>query len=192
MQREFKKIAPARDVARAYWRHTMYYKWHFTAALASIGFIQLASVIAPLFLRQIINTLAAPATPQTFHIAAVALIGFSLAQLGTWIGWRFEMWAGTQACAKIMADLTKEGLSYLLGHSYQFFSNSFSGALTRRVGRYSDSYNKLWDSILEAIVPALLYAVGITAVLAYQNIWLGLGIAVAAVLFISLQWVMSH
>jgi len=125
-------------------------------------------------------------------MALWAIAGYAVVQLIVWASWRVEMWTGTQACAHIMADLTKEGFSRLMGHSYQFFASSFSGALTRRVGRYSDAYNRLWDSIMSSVLPALLYTVGITGVLWYQHPLLGIILAGATIVFILLQWVMSR
>ena len=178
-QREDKKLAPVGEVVSAYWRHTLDYKGYFGVALLSILVIQTSAVIAPFFLRQLINVLTASQSAAAFHAAFVALVGFALAQLVFWAGWRFEMFAGMRICAQIMADLSNEGFAYLMRHSYQFFTSSFSGALTRRVGRYSDAYNRLWDSVMESVLPGLLYTFGIVGVLWFQNPLLGITIALA-------------
>ncbi len=192
MQSESKKIAPASAVWRAYWRHTRNYKWHILVAVFSMLFIQAGSIIGPLFLRELINVLSGAQSTAAFAQAFAAIIGFGAVQLAIWLGWRVEMFASTRACAYIMADLSKEGFNSLMHHSYQFFTSSFSGALTRRVGRYSDSYNRLWDSVMESVLPALLYTIGVIVVLWYQNVLLASALAGAVVLFIALQWVMSR
>lgn len=122
----------------------------------------------------------------------MALVGFASMLVVIWIAWRVEMYAGTQTCARIMADLSKEAFAYLMRHSYQFFTSSFSGALTRRVGRYSDSFNKLWDSLIGSVLHAVLYTVGIIIVLWYKHPVLGASLAGATLLFIVVQIVMAH
>lgn len=193
MKKEEKKLANARAVARVYWRHTSKYPFLFGSALVSIFVIQIGNVIGPLFLRQLINLLTASAeASRDFNQLILPLVLYALVQLVIWIGWRVEMITGTRVAAQIMSDLTNEGFAYLMRHSYQFFSSSFSGALTRRVGRYSEAYNKLYDSITSSLLPAAIYVVGIISVLSLQNVALGAVLAVWVVIFILLQWAMSR
>ncbi len=192
MQSETKKIAPAGAVVAAYWKHTLNYKGYVITALACMVIIQVATIAGPLFLRQLINALSGAQSASAFAAAFTALLGYALMQLTNWLAWRIEMFSGTRACAKIMAELTKEAYGYLMYHSYQFFTSSFTGSLVRRVGRYSDSYNRLWDSLVESILPALLYTFGVIGVLWFQNPLLGAGLAGAVVVFVALQWVMSR
>jgi ATP-binding cassette subfamily B protein len=191
-QKDEKKIAPAGAVVKSYWKHIINYKWYALTSFACIVVIQAGSVLAPLFLRQLINALTAGVSPQTVHIGVSALIGYSIIQAVIWAIWRVEMFSGTQICAHIMADLSKEAFAYLMRHSYQFFTNSFAGALTRRVNRYSDAFNKLWDSVLESVLGAILYTLGIIIVLWFDHPILGAALTVSVVFFVSLQWMMSR
>ncbi|MCX6820250.1 MAG: ABC transporter ATP-binding protein [Candidatus Adlerbacteria bacterium] len=193
MKTEEKKVAKARDVFRAYWRHTRNYPVYVGFSVGSIVVIQICSIIGPLFLRQFINIISlGSVSPDIIHQASMALVGFASMLVVIWIAWRVEMYAGTQTCARIMADLSKEAFAYLMRHSYQFFTSSFSGALTRRVGRYSDSFNKLWDSLIGSVLHAVLYTVGIIIVLWYKHPVLGASLAGATLLFIVVQIVMAH
>ncbi len=190
--KEEKKIASARDVVRAYWRHILGYKGYALLSLGCIVLIQMGSVISPLFLRQLVNVIAGGVTPNSIQMATAALIGYTVIQATIWALWRVEMYSGTQACARIMADLTKEAFSYLIKHSYKFFTNSFSGALTRRVTRYSDSFNKLWDSVLESILGSIIFTLGIILVLSFEHPILGLALSISVACFVILQWFMSR
>jgi ATP-binding cassette subfamily B protein len=191
-QKDEKKIAPAGAVARAYWKHLVQYKWYATTSFLCIFLIQAASVIAPLFLRQLVNVISVGVSSDAINAGIWALVGYSIVQAIIWATWRVEMFAGTQICARIMADLSQEAFAYLMHHSYQFFTNSFAGALTRRVNRYSDAFNRLWDSILESVLAALLYTLGVIGVLWYEHPILGAALTVSVIFFVSLQWVMSR
>lgn len=190
--REDKKIAPTKAVVAAYWKHVVNYKWYVLGAVFCIVLIQVGTIIGPLFLRQLVNALASGVSPESTGLAVQALIWYSVLQAAVWAMWRVEMLTSTQACARIMADLSKEAFAYLIRHSYQFFTNSFAGALTRRVGRYSDSFNKLWDSLIESVLGAMLYTFGVIGVLWFQHPTLGASLAAAVVLFIALQWALSR
>ncbi len=190
-QKDEKKVAPAGAVVKAYWKHIVAYKWYALTSFVCIIFIQAGSVIAPLFLRQLINTITIGVSPSEVQAGIWALTGYSITQGVVWALWRVEMFSGTQICARVMADLSKEAFAYLMHHSYQFFTNSFAGALTRRVSRYSDAFNKLWDSTIESVLGAVLYTLGIISVLWFEHPILGEALAVSVIFFVSLQWIMS-
>jgi ATP-binding cassette subfamily B protein len=191
-QKESKNVAPTGAVVKAYWQHILTYRWYVVISFAAIFFIQAGSVIGPLFLRQLVNMLASGVSADTVRLGMWALVGYTAIQFSVWALWRVEMVSSTQVCAKIMADLSKEAFAYLMHHSYQFFTNSFAGALTRRVNRYSDAFNRLWDSIMTSVLGALLYTLGIIGVLWFQNPLLGSALILAVIFFVSLQWALSR
>ena len=191
-QKDEKKIAPAGAVAKAYWKHLVQYKWYAAISFTCILLIQTASVIAPLFLRQLVNVISVGVSSDAINAGIWALVGYSIVQAIIWALWRVEMFSGTQICARIMADLSREAFAYLMHHSYQFFTNSFAGALTRRVNRYSDAFNKLWDSVLESVFAALIYTFGVIGVMWYEHPVLGMALTVSVIFFVALQWFMSR
>jgi hypothetical protein len=52
-----------------------------------------------------------------------------------------------------MKDLERTAFHYLLGHSFQFFADSFAGSLVRRVGRLSRGYADIMDAVLWRLLP---------------------------------------
>ncbi len=73
-------------------------------------------------------------------------------------------------------------------HSHQFFSSSFSGALTRRVGRFSGAYENLYYSLVTVVFQAGFYICGIVGVLFFRNWVLGAIVLFWVVLFVGVQW----
>ena len=186
-----KKSAPAGAVLRAYWRHTARYPYLFAIAMGGLILVQVGRVILPLYLRDFINLLAAlPREPESIALIFVPLAFYAFWTLMEWFGYRVEMWAGLRIGVRVAASLTEEAFSYLIKHSYRFFSSSFSGALTRKVSRYSAAYERLYDSVMLSIVPTILYVSGMVVVLAYLHPVMGAALALWTVFFVYVQWLM--
>lgn len=191
MQPHDKKLASTKSVLREYWCATIAYPYLLGMALAGIVIIQTGRVLAPLFLSKFITELSLY-TPSAE--TAALLLGPLLLYIGfemlAWLGHRFEMLAGIQLAPRVMKNLTERAYSHLMHHSYQFFTSNFAGALTRRVGRYSSAYDKLYDSVTLSILPALLYMAGIVVVLGTRNVVLSFVLVLSTSAFIYLQWVL--
>ncbi|MCC7500356.1 ABC transporter ATP-binding protein [Candidatus Nomurabacteria bacterium] len=184
-----KKIAPAGSVLRMYWAAVIRYPYHLIAAVIGILIIQAGYVLSPIYLSQFITQLAQlEPSPQNAAILLTPLFLYATLELLAWIGHRIEMLAGVRLTPKVMADLTNQAFSHLLHHSYQFFTSSFAGALTRRVTRYAHAFDKLYDSIAHSLGPALLYIVGIIIVLGTRSALLSVILLVWTVLFVFIQW----
>ncbi|TSC68540.1 MAG: ATP-binding cassette, subfamily B, bacterial [Parcubacteria group bacterium Gr01-1014_56] len=177
-----------RAIVKIFWRHTKKYPVIFALAVLGGVVAQAAHVIGPLFIRDLFNLLATPPSSTTQLAFLVPIAFYTLVSLIGWAGGRLEMWLGYTIIAKVMADLTKEAFRNLIRHSYQFFSSSFAGALTRRVGRFSNAYENLYYSIVTQVFQAFLYVVGVSGVLFYRNWVLGAIVIFWVILFITLQW----
>lgn len=189
MQKEEKKLASTASVLREYWRAAIKYRWLLAMAAAGIVTIQVGRVMAPYFLSNFV-TRVSQSVPSAEAAALVAVplalyIGFELL---AWLGHRIEMWAGIRLAPRAMKDLTDQAFAHLMRHSHNFFSSSFAGSLTRRVSRYSFAFDKLYDSVTLAIIPALLYVIGILVVLGSRSPLLSLTLFLSVVCFIYLQW----
>ena len=189
MQKEAKKFASTSSVLRNYWRTAIKYRWLFAMSMLGILVIQAGRVLAPLFLSKFITAVSQYQPGQKAALVVIApLLLYALFELISWIGTRIEMWAGVHLVPKAMKDLNSQAFNHLMRHSHHFFASSFSGALTRRVSRYSNAFDKLYDSAMLSILPALLYIIGILVVLSSRSIILSVVLGVWALFFIGLQW----
>lgn len=150
-----------------------------------------AAIIAPIFLSQIVTLLSSlPAEPASLQKLLPLLGLFVLFSLLSWLGGRLEMGAGMMVIIKGSTALAEEAFEYLMRHSYQFFSSSFAGALTRRVNKYSGSFERLYFSLQGHLLPSFLFILGVIAVLFIKIPALGAVLFVWVVIFILVQWVM--
>ncbi len=191
MHPETVKSARVWPVLRAYGRAARKYPKLLSFAVGATVLISSASIIAPLFLRTFINVLAASA-PSALAVRAllVTLAFFALTNFAGWVGQRVRMLSLNCIDALAMADLYNEAFGYLLGHAHEFFISNFTGTLTRRVTRYSNSFEQVMDNLLMNFLPALLFAVGVIGVLSFRSIYLGAGLLAWTVAFVYLQFTM--
>ncbi len=186
-----KRKLNTKAVFRIYWRHTKSHPWLLAAALIGVALSQVDKVAGPIFLKQIFNLIVqGPAIPMDL-ITHVLWIFVGVSLVG-WLGGRLEMWLGYTMIAKVAAALTKEAFDNLMHHSYQFFTNSFAGALTRRISRFGGAYENLYYSFISVLLEAALYIVSITSVLFWHSAVLGSAVLGWIVVFILLQWYMSR
>lgn len=164
----------------------------FWTFLGTIG-TQAASLIAPLYLKEFINTLSrGTVSPQVATALFWILAIYGGVITANWVSRRLQVAAANHLESRVMADLSDSAFAYLIRHSYDFFTSNFSGTLTRRVSRYARSYEIVSDSIIFNFTPTILFAVGSIVILFTRNVWLGLGLLAWVILSISVQVALSR
>ncbi|MFA6414661.1 MAG: ABC transporter ATP-binding protein [Candidatus Paceibacterota bacterium] len=189
MHVEKKKPARAGAVLRVYSKAALVYPWALGITAAAALLIEVAGIVAPLYLRQFINLLSGDTQPaQVVQALIGTLVLFSAMNLAGWFGQRVRLWSINRLESRVMVDLYREAFSYLLGHSHEFFISNFTGTLTRRVTRYARSFEQVFDSIIFNFLSAFIFAVGIITVLSLRSALLGAGLFVWTVTFVYLQF----
>lgn len=186
-----KRKLNTKAVLRVYWRHTKQHPWLLALSLLGVLLSQVDKVAAPIFLKQIFNLINQGTAISFEPIAQVLWIFVAVSFVG-WTGGRLEMWAGYTLISKAAAAMTKEAFNTLMRHSYQFFTGSFSGALTRRISRFGSAYEHLYYSVISVFLEATLYIASIVAVLFWHNAILGSVVLGWVIVFILAQWFMSR
>lgn len=87
----------------------------------------------------------------------------------------------------VMADITNTCFTYLEKHSYQFFSNSFTGSLVRKVTRLAKSYEDLTDKLIFNFLPLFVLIVGALAVISWRQPSIGLIVFVWVLVFVGMN-----
>ncbi len=183
-----KKATRVWPVIRAYSKAASKYPGFLTMLLVGGLAIELTSVGGPLVMREFINTLSThQPSPETMQSLLLLLAVFGLVLLFGWSGQRVRLFALTRLEIRAMVDLSHQAFSYLLGHSYDYFTSNFTGTLTRRVNRYAQSFEKIVDQLVFNFYSTFLFAVGVIIILSLRNIWLGLGLLLWTIVFTLVQ-----
>lgn len=187
-EKEVRKHRAGR-VIKAYGKAGSKYPWLFASAVFGLVLIEGAGIIGPIFLSQFINTLTTSAqNTDTAYVLLGILLAMSGASFLGWIGQRIRSVSTRILELRVICDLSNQAFSYLLRHSHDFFISNFAGGLTRRVNRYSSSFEVLVDVLLENVLPLLFFAAGVIFTLSLKNPLLGFGVFVWCVLMLLAQF----
>lgn len=192
-EEEKKKPAQAWPVIREYFKATKRYPWLLTVLVVGAFVIEIAGVVAPLYLRQFINVLSVGDKTTAVVSVLLGILGIyaSILFVG-WFGQRVRMIFLMKIEAKVMRNLSNEAFANLLEHSYDFFVSNFAGTLTRRVNRYARSYEQVLDTIMFSFFSTAVFAIGAVFVLFQRNAILGSILLAWTVIFVFLQVMMAR
>ncbi|MBY0110686.1 ABC transporter ATP-binding protein/permease [Patescibacteria group bacterium] len=184
-----KKHLAVGAVLKVFFRHLKPYP---VATFLAIGLTALAiaiDIFIPLLYKRIIDTAAA--APMATEEVAALMIGMLVLTISVVIVRQAARRGGVIASIyvepKVMSDMTQNAYSYLVGHSYRFFVNNFTGSLVRRVGRLTRAYEEWFDRLVYDFIPIGVSLTGITIVLFLRDPKLGLAFGVWVVIFLAIQ-----
>ena len=188
-----KKTATTHEVFGVYIKYLRGHTGSFFLVMVGVFGVQLADLAAPLYLKQFFNVLASHTPDPSLNAALFGLVGvIACFWLVSWVCSRIKAFSTIHLELRVLADLFSAGFDHLLGHSHQFFTSNFSGALTFRVQKFSRSFEKLFDSIVDSLLPTFLFVVGVVVVLFLRSHILGIILGVWSICFVSFQLYISR
>jgi len=93
-------------------------------------------------------------------IGVLGILGNVSYRIGGFFNTRFQ--------PMMIRDIERYGFSYILDHSYRFFTNNFTGSLVRKVRRLSRSFEKLADQFHWKFLHIFTKLLGVFLVLYFQ------------------------
>lgn len=112
-------------------------------------------------LRRVFNVFSGDLhAPETAILLSYALLILFLTRLGSWALWRVGGWINIYFQPRTMAELQVDAYKYMLGHSYQFFADNFSGSLVKKIGRFVRAFEMIADEITYRWIPIAVVMVG--------------------------------
>ncbi len=136
-----------KTVFKYYWLSAKKYKLAFYLCLIFYaGAIILASVINPIILKKIVDLISNSPEKSTVAKALVNLVlkaGIIIFAYQTFF--RIADKALMNFESNSMREIHNNTFSFLLKHSYTFFSNNFSGSLVAKAKRFSASFERIVD-----------------------------------------------
>ncbi|MDB5187494.1 MAG: hypothetical protein JWO50_14 [Candidatus Kaiserbacteria bacterium] len=189
---ETKVIAPASDVFKRFVPATIKHPFLLFSALGSSIGIELAQLASPWYMRQFFNILSlgpnSSLSSQLVHLIAI-IAGFLFV---VWFFRRTRGWSQVYLETKVMNELSQNAFEYLLRHSTHFFSSNFTGTLTRKVTKYKDAFESLFDALMFSFLPLTVYVIGAIIILFSRSHLLGLILAFWTVVLLIFQYIATN
>jgi ATP-binding cassette subfamily B protein len=180
------------NVFGIYSREVLKYPWLLCGLILGTILIAATDLSSPLYLKQFFNILVQRGPSASIvHALFITLATLLVIYLANWVSYRIQAYSLMYLESKAMARLQESAFSYLIGHSYHFFSSQFTGTLTRRVRKFADAFETLLNSIMLQFVPTTLFVGGAVVILFIRNHTLGLALGIWTVAFISFQLFVS-
>ncbi len=163
------KQATAKDVLRVFWQHTRKYKGRAFLIVSLTGIAMALEALQPWYLKQLFDLLETQSpTVAVIGIFIPTILTLFALKATAWIFWRVMTVINNRFKPTVMQDLETTAFAYLLGHSYQFFTDSFAGSIVRKVSRLTHAYERLADEITFKFTPAVVVLLGTTIGLSTQ------------------------
>jgi ATP-binding cassette subfamily B protein len=174
------------DIIRVFLAHMRRYPWQTLLVFLVIVVAESCGTWAQWFYRQFIDVLSVDVRDGqgALHVVSI-IIGIHL--LG-WMMWRVAGYTSGWIIPRVMKDLERTAFAYLLGHSYQFFADSFAGSLVRRVGRLSRAYADIVDALQWRLLPLVVSTSWVLYFVSQRSSQVALMLSVWVVLFVALNF----
>ncbi|MDQ7814827.1 MAG: ABC transporter ATP-binding protein [Patescibacteria group bacterium] len=181
------------DVIKLFYSHIKKYRWLFLLAVFFSLLVNTFDLAATWLYKVLVDILSAsgPASSQdrandAFMVLALIILG-RVAFQGSW---RMIEIAVVKLESSVMADISLMAFTYVERHSYQFFSNQFTGSLVRKVSRLVRAFEDLTDRLIFHLLPQALLVIGALVITTYKQPYIGLTLSIWVVVFILINILM--
>lgn len=137
--------------AKIYWQAAMRYKWAVCLLVFGMVIVTILGLVQPYLYRNVINTgvnalmsnsegVKAASERMLYYLCFAALAGFLIQCV-----WRGMGYTNNFFQPSTMTNLLNKCYSYIIAHSFNFFSNEFGGSIVARVRRFERSFERIAD-----------------------------------------------
>jgi ATP-binding cassette subfamily B protein len=165
---EYPKVTIS-DVLREYFRVARPYWLSFViVAISTIVPVVAGGIIVPIYYKNFFDILTVKVSSEILSVELVHTIFLiALMNLVAWAGYRAYGFTMVHLQTRIMNNLRQNAYEYLIGHTYTFFTNTFSGSLVQKINRFMRSFERVTDRFFGEIIPIFVKIIGVCLVLWY-------------------------
>src|SRR6201996_542981 len=179
-----------RDVLTFLFRHWRREAWLVAGVAGAMLMATVADLFMPLFAGRLVDAVSMHAThakAQALHAALWAL--GSMAALGVVlvVGRYYALVAIIHLTLRLMSRFARDAFWRVQRFSTDWHANNFAGSIVRRVTRGMWAVDMLDDTLLLALLPALLVLIGSSVLLGWHWPAMGAVVGTGAVLYVALS-----
>ncbi|MEI7424730.1 MAG: ABC transporter ATP-binding protein [Candidatus Staskawiczbacteria bacterium] len=174
-----------KDVLRAFWQGVKPKKWLFFLLITAVSIANIIIIIVPIYYKRFFDIIVGQGDKVTIAQNLFATIFYILLlNLACWLLYRIATLANNSFEPSTMARLKQQAYNHMMGHSYSFFVNNFSGSLVQKVNRFARAFEKITDDFVWMLLPTAIRVTSILVVVFFINKWIDLVIFIWIVIFL--------
>ncbi|MDD4803907.1 MAG: ABC transporter ATP-binding protein [Candidatus Pacebacteria bacterium] len=160
----------------------------FSVILTVIGSV--IGVYTPYFYKDFFNIVNNIESKQDIAKQLISII-FLIAGLNflNWLFNRTSYFIFNHIEANAMAKIKQNSFNYLIKHSHNFFTNSFTGGLVQKINRQARAFERLFDTIIFNVISLIITIVGAIIITFLTSKILSLIILCWVVIYFSLSFI---
>ncbi|KKP32605.1 MAG: hypothetical protein A2312_00605 [Candidatus Staskawiczbacteria bacterium RIFOXYB2_FULL_32_9] len=181
-----------KDVLKAFWCGIKPKKWWGFLLFFGVVGANIVTILVPIFYKQFFD-LISTVSDKGIGSQKLIIIIIEILVLNaiTWVFYRFATFANNVFQTSVMANLKQQAYDYLMNHSYNFFTNNFTGSLVQRVSRFARAFERLSDNLIWGLTPLVVRVISIILIIFFINKWIALIILIWASVFLGFNIIFS-
>ena len=182
------------DVFKIYWIFVKKYLGYGLITIIGLFLGTLTqSVFVPTFYKKFFDALQSSTdTNATVIILLAVIISIAILNFIGWFSNRCAKFSLQKFEISIMRDVRQYAYDYVLGHSYNFFSNNFTGSLVQRINRFTRAFERIADRFFMDIIPLTVKVVGAGIVLSFVDKKIAFGIFIWVTVFLTISFIFNR
>ncbi len=183
----------AGDVLKVFWKAMEGYRTGFFVTCAMLVVTNGLQTIIPIYYKRFFDVLTNATDKQASSMSLVHILFIILGiNALIWVAYRGATFLQNYSQMRTIAKLKQNAFDYMIGHSYTFFANNFTGSLTQRVNRLARAFDRLMDRLVWSIIPIIVMVVGVIIVLWNVSILIAFIIVGVAAFFLIFNYFFSQ
>src|SRR3989344_402758 len=176
------------DVARSFWRGMRPFKIWFFVVVIAIILVDVVNIVIPIYYKQFFDVISAGGDKNTVAeslFKIIVLIGILNGVI--WLLFRFLTYANNIFQPNTIARLKQQCFDYMMNHSYDFFSNNFTGSLVQRINRFARAFERLADRLTFDVIPLFVQVISVIIVVWFVHPAIAVAILIWALFLLTLN-----
>lgn len=173
-----------------FWAHIKPYKWFYLVMLSGpiIGSLQ---PLAYNYSIKLFLDIMTANVAFTYGDILYPILLFISTQVVASLIWTFGQIAESKAEPYVRRSILLQSYDYVTHHSYLFFQNTFTGAISSKIKGILDGYDKFWDEMHHGLMHNLLKSVVSLGALFLINMSLGLFVLIWSAVYVPIMYRLS-
>jgi ATP-binding cassette, subfamily B, bacterial len=173
-----------------FWQHIKPYKWYYLVMLIAPFVSSFYPFAYNYSVKLLIDAITGP-NEITYKIVIVPIIIFLSAQVLMDLFWRISSVAEWKSEPFVRRSILMKSYDIIQHHSYEFFQDNFTGAISSKVKGLLTGYDKFWAEMHHGLAQSLLKSIVGLSALSIINAQIGLFVFSWCIIYVPTIYLLS-